>query len=54
MMSTVLNSSESHFSDEAKGAGEWKKDMKEKYDVFMNNTRVLVNLHLVKEPIGCQ
>ena len=30
MMSTVLNSSESHFLDEAKGTGEWKKAMKEK------------------------
>ena len=54
MMSTVLNSSESHFSDEAKGTGEWKKAMKEKQDVFMKNTRVLVNLHLVKEPVGFQ
>ena len=30
MMSTVLNPSESHFSNEAKGIGEWKKAMEEK------------------------
>ena len=54
MMSTILNSSKSHFSDEAKGTCEWKKNMKEKQDVFIKNTRVLVNLHLVKELFGCQ
>ena len=54
MMSTILNSSESQFLDESKGIGEWKKAMKEKQDVFMKNARILVNFHLVKEPVGFQ